>query len=1084
MTAGNRARNLGRVGALLVSASIPAMATAKSGPIYFNIPAEPASKAIADFSRQAHIQVIAPTRQLHGIVFAGLTGNYEPGVVLDRLLSSSNLVTASDTGAVIVLRATPARSLPSDGPDRAPIPRSSNSAQFHLVSATQTAPAQDNAVVPAAPSAPPAEIVVTGSRLPSTFATPTPVTVLSAQDLLRTAPTGLDQALNQVPALAGSTIAQNSGSTTTTSGTNGQSLLDLRGLGPQRTLVLLDGQRVGPTNIYNSVDINVIPQALIKRVDIVTGGASASYGSDAVSGAVNFILDTGFKGLKLDVSDGITSRGDAPNQHVSIAFGHSFGDSTRVIGSFDYYRMKGIPYGHTGRNWYDHPTAVWPNLTGSGPSSIVEPDARSSVTGYGGRIISVAGCPAGAAGTACTALTGQQFVAGGALAPFDPGADPGTNFGSGGDGALVTNGLAPDIDRKSAFLHVEHDFGPNVTLWAEGIYSRNYTRNEGQVATQTGATDFTIYEGNPYLPAAVQAAFAATPGTQSFKLARYDADLSPVTVYGITTVKRGAAGLKGSLSSRWHFDLSGSYQSSYYRLDVLEPNQRNLYAAADAVVNPANGQIACRSTLQGLDPGCVPIDLFGTNTVSQAANAYVMGLNRGDTRINQATAEANLRGNLGDRLSLGAGPVTVAVGAAYRRLSAHETVDAVSDITLDGTGIRGFPTALQGRYGGYQYYNPSPLSGSVKVAEGYVELGLPILRDKPFFRALDATIAGRMTHYSQSGWEPTWKAGLNWTVNGSIRFRGTVSQDIRAPSVDELFSGASVSKGNNLAPYSGAPALITTTGQNISVGNPALKPERARTYTAGVILSPTFLPRFKASIDYYNIEVKDSILTLSFQQIVDSCYAGDQAACAEMLVNGQHVTTTTGITASDFVVVTSPYVNYAKEKTSGIDIESSYQIPLGSDRLALNFSGNYLLHAYVENTCAGDPDIAGTLGNCGDTAYPRFTAHLGADYKHGPFDFYVQERFISSGKKNTNFVEGVDINDNGVPATWYTDLNLTVDIGRSRFGDAQFYVNVTNLFDQDPRNTLERSRTWVETSNLGLYDALGRRFVAGFRIKL
>ena len=977
-------------------------------------------------------------------------------------------------------------------------------------------PAQSqNEPAPPEPAATEAsDIVVTGSRLPTGFSMPTPVAVVSQDLIEKTSPNNVAESLRQIPSLSTSVLSTNSGTASGSSQTNGQSLLNLRGLGPNRTLVLLDGARLGVTNVLNSVDINIIPQQLLKRVEVVTGGASASYGSDAVAGVVNFILDTKFEGLRLDASAGATTRGDAGNWHISGAYGRRLGENARIIASADIFRLKGIGYGYTGRDWMDNPVGQYPNpVAGAQPTSLTLPGTRSSVASYGGVITAVSGCPTGAPGNACRALAGQQFLEGGALSTFNPGQFAGSQYSVGGDGALVTNGLAPDIKRETFFAHGEYDLSPGVTIWVEGLHSRNWTRNAGQTPVQNLQTAFRIFEGNPYLPAPIASAFAATPGTQSFTLSRYDLDMDRVTVLGVSKVTRAAGGLKGNLGANWSFDSTVAYQHTRQDLNIYNTVQRNLYAASDAVVNPQTNQIVCRSQFYtpagvfvpggtGQDAGCVPLNLFGTNAVTKAMSDYVMDWNTAAITLNQTTADLNLRGKLGERFSLGAGQISVAVGGSYRKLTADRKVDPLSAINIDFTGLRvcnatstpactttatSYPTTLQGRYGGYQFYNPSPLSGQITVAEFYGELGVPLVSDKPFFKSLAATLAGRYTHYSQSGWEPTWKLGLNWAFNSDLRFRGTYSQDSRAPSVLELFNTASALQGRNRLPCTTCAGGIVGAGQNISLGNPNLSPERARTLTAGLVFTPTALPRLQMSVDYYKIALKDSIVALGPQNIVDGCYAGDQALCSQITVNGLPVTTTTGITANDFMVVLDRLVNFASEDTSGIDLDAAYSLAVGGDgKLSFNLGGNYLLHAHLRSGCSTvtGTDLAGMIASCGATfgSFPRLKARFATNLDVGNFGLFVQERFISGGKKDPTLVEGVDISENDVPRTWYTDVNFSVRPDGVPAG-TEFYIQVTNLFDQDPRPTLVRSRSSIEPSDLNLYDALGRRFVVGARMR-
>ncbi len=945
------------------------------------------------------------------------------------------------------------------------------------------------------------EVVVTGSRLASGFATPTPVTMVAAEDLVAAVPNNMGEALAQLPSLAGSIQNTTSGQGSGNSQTNGQNLLDLRRLGPNRTLVLLNGQRMGVTNVVNSVDINIIPQNLVKRVDVVTGGASASYGSDAVAGVVNFVLDTTFEGLKVDLNAGITGQSDAENGKLSVAFGKALSDRSRVVGAVEYFKLKGLTYGEeTGRDWFDHPTGAWPKPAGtSGPSIVIVPDAKSEYGSYGGTITSVMNAVTGTAQctvAACSGLVNQQFLPGGVVAPFNFGSYH-AGFAGGGDGAIVNQPFTPDAERTSVFLHGEYDINANVTLWAEGSYNLSKTFLQAQVASQLTTTQFRIFEDNAYLPAAVTQPLGTVAGTQSLMLTRYDLDMGFQEVTGNTEVKRFATGVKGSINDRWSFDSTITLQDTLQELDIRNTIMRNLYAAADAVRHPTTGQIVCRSQWYntanvfvpsgtGMDPGCVPANLFGNGSVSQEATNFIWGDNTADISLKQTTFDANVRGDFGDNITLGAGPISFASGMNYRRMVADRKVDALSAITIDGTGIRGFPAGLQGRYGGYQYYNPSPLSGTISVTEGYLEFGVPLLKDVPMIQDLSTTFAGRLSDYSQSGVENMWKIGLNWTVNNSMRVRGTMSTDTRAPSVLELFNTASVTQGRNTVPYAAAPNGIRSSGQNISTGNPDLNPEHAKTYTAGLVLSPSFAPGLQASVDWYQIDITGAIEAPGNQNSIDACYFGNQAACSLILVNGQPVTTTANITAADFVVVYNPLLNIGKVSTSGIDYEVAYKTNLGPGALGLRLTANQLLT--LDDPSIGCP--AGTGGSnlspigaisngCGIN--PEWRGRLSANYDIGRFGIYLQERYIASAKNNPNYVDGVDITFTDVPAVWYTDMTLSFQLPQLRGGDGEVYFNVTNVFDQDPPVTTISSRSWIEPTETDIYDALGRRFTLGVR---
>jgi outer membrane receptor protein involved in Fe transport len=928
-------------------------------------------------------------------------------------------------------------------------------------------------------------IVVTGSRLQTGFTMPTPVTAIGADDLARTAPTTVAESLQQLPSLSGTQVSSSSGRGSGNTQTNGQSTLNLRGMGSARTLVLLDGARLGPTNVVGSVDINIIPKELIQSVDVVTGGASASYGSDAVAGVVNFVLNTHFKGLKLNASKGITTYGDNPNTSLSAAFGTSLGDNFRIVASGDYFKSEGIAYGLNGRGWMDHPSAGYPNPDPNGVATIMGHDVRVANASYGGLITGISGCPSGSAGAACSALKGMEFVGDGTLQPFDYGTDVGSAFMSGGNGPIATNGISPDEERESFFSHAEFDVSPSSTLWLEGMYSRSWTYTSAQPARQNGTTAYTIYEGNAYLPDAVADLFAATPGQQSLKLSRYDIDWPSTDVRGITKVARIAGGAKGTLGKGWSYDAMLAYQHAHQDLDIFNTIENRKYAAADAVTDPDTGDTVCRVTLTnpGLYPGCKPINLFGNNVSNEAATSWFMGWNTADIDLNQTSGELNVRGDTG--FGLPAGTITTAFGGAFRRLTADRTVDALSDATIDGTGIRGFPSSLQGRYGSYQFYNPSPLSGKVSVYEFYGELGIPLISGKPLFDSLDATVAGRYTHYSTSGWEPTWKLGLNWTVNPGIRFRVNYSQDSRAPTVLELFNTAQVTTNISLFPYSNAPTVYKPDGQIISVGNPNLSTERARTLTAGVVLQPSFLPGFRFSADYYRIKIKDAIDSPGAQIVVDKCYEGDESYCQLIQFNGAPATPAIldTIRATDAVFVTNPLLNFGSALSSGIDTEMAYHTSLGTGDLTLHGAGTLLLDVRDPGGCIGNNvnEVGSHALGC---PYPRFRGNLSATYSDGPVSLFLQERYIKGGVKDGSLVEGVTIDDNHVPNVWYTDLNIAYKIGDALGGEAQIYFNVTNLFNQAPPPTTVATRSWVEASNPALYDLLGRRFVVGVRFKM
>lgn len=923
------------------------------------------------------------------------------------------------------------------------------------------------------------EVVVTGSRLTSGFNTPTPVTSIDAQDLMDVAPNNMADALQELPKLAGSMQNTAGLSGSATGGTNGQSILDLRGMGQNRTLVLLDGQRMGVTNVQNSVDINMIPQALLKRVEIVTGGASASYGSDAVAGVVNFILDTEFEGTKLEVTGGTSDKSDAENGHVTFAFGRHFGDGTRLVGSLEHFEQSGIGVDPSGRNWRDDPYGAYPY---NGVVAVV-PHARNSDASNGGAITSVSGCTT----QACNDLRYMQFV-NGQVVPFERGEPIGQRFMSGGDGSLPINGMGPDITRQSVFMHLEHDVTQNTTLFAQASWNNSETLLDAQPVRTNGGTAYTIYEGNPFLPQAIADVFAADPGNQSFRMGRlFYEGLDHVFVNGNVRTTRLSLGAKGDVVGNWSWDIATAMQDSHQDLDLHNVIVRNQYAAADVVLD-GSGNPVCRSTyLFGADPGCVPMDLFSSETaITQAANDWLMGDNTADIDIRQFSLDLNLRGDFGSNVGFEAGPIGFATGMSFRRVTADRTVDDLSQTVVSPDNIRGLPNTYRGRIGPYQYYNPAPLSGDVSVTEAYVEFGIPLISGAAFADAIDLSIAGRSTNYSQSGVQNTWKTGLNWTINDSVRLRATVSRDIRAPSVLELFETAAVVTGRNQFPNS-LPGQVQfeTQGRNITSGNPNLDPEKADTFTGGIVLTPTSWEGFSASVDYYSIDISDAIRNLGSQEIVDGCFAGIREYCSFINVNGTPlVDTTTGVVQTDVVDVLQPPFNLAKEKASGLDFEIAYGHDVGPGSLRSRLLATKLIgFDNGETGCDPASQVGAISANGGCGVHPEWVAQLSLQYDVGSFGANLRQRYINGGKVNTAWTQGVEIYINNVPSVSYTDLRLSYDLG-DLWGSSQssLYFNVTNLFDKTPPVATADARSWVEPTPQELYDVLGRRYVLGIRM--
>lgn len=928
-------------------------------------------------------------------------------------------------------------------------------------------------------------IVVTGSRLPSTFNAPTPLTVVSGEDLAKSSPSSVSEALVQLPAFSGSQLTSNLGRATSIFGA-GQALLNLRGLGSNRTLVLLDGERLPPSNLSGSVDINVIPQVLLKRVDVVTGGASASYGSDAVAGVTNFIIDTDFKGVKLDLSGGQTVYSDMKNNRIQGAFGTSFADDRgRFVASADYFRSTGIGLGPTGRDWYDFGPGFSTMPAGSATTFGVIPNPVLSTMAYGGlvdQVTSTTGASINVAG-----LSNFYFSAPGVLQPFDFGINRGPSFQTGGSGPRAEQGISPSQRRISAFGHAEYDVLDSLTAFVGALYSTSRNRGDNFFAFQQGARGFRIYSDNAYLTPALRT-LMANNNVASFRIGRLTREIPWINL-SETELLRFNGGLKGELIAGWDFDASLAYAKSKQDFGQNHSIVRNIYAAADAVVDPNSGNIVCRSTLSGLDVGCVPINVLGPDTISAAGLTYVSGFVYGYTTVKQLTSGINVRGDLGEGFNLGAGPISLAFGASYRDEDTVRTVSPRSNIFTSCAGLRPTGcTAFNGAYGGYAAYNPSPLNGEVEVLEGYGEIGIPVLKDVPMIRSLDLNLALRVTDYSTSGTVYTWKVGPSWEITDDLRLRATRSRDIRAPSAEELFATVSRtgSVTNLLYPNSKAPGPLQTTTIQVSTGNSSLQPEVADTLTVGGVYSPSWLPGLQISADYYSIKVKGAIAGVASQVIIDGCAAGDQAFCSLITLAGAPVTSTASLNGATGVSLRSAPVNVAQIRVSGIDAEIAYSTDLAGGKLNLRALGSYAIkNGNSADAAPTGPIRIGAYGINGGV--PRWTLNLRQGFEkdvgnNQSFGFGLEERIIASGKVNPNYLPTQFPNSqNGVPSVMFVNANAHYDF---ELGGAktQLYVNVQNLFNQDPPSVPTASSVQLPT-NFELYDVLGQRFTVGARVR-
>jgi iron complex outermembrane receptor protein len=921
------------------------------------------------------------------------------------------------------------------------------------------APANSQAApkVPATDSTDLAEIVVTGSLTISDGSrAPTPVTVVSGDQLETAMPGTIAQALNELPEFRGSNTPANGQLSAT--GPNSGSFLNLRNLGAQRTLVLLDGRRAAPSTIVGTVDTNVLPQELVKRVDIVTGGASAAYGSDAVAGVVNFVLDTSFEGLKGSAQAGITTYGDDPTEKATLTAGSHFADGRgRIVASGSFYNAQGVD------SSFDRPFGRRSAVVLTDPNN---PGQSILVDNYHSTFMSAGGLIYGGPGLG---LGRQQFGPGGTLLPFNPGTIVnGTQVG--GQGAQIDETLIASVRSGSVFTHAEYDITDALTMYLEG--ADGDVRNEyRQVSTFSipGYNAPTIINGNPFLPAAVQTIMNAN-ALRGFQLGRVSTDMPPATAVAKNNTYNLVGGFEYKLASDWRLDGYYQHSENTQRIETHNNlNYGNFFAAVDAVRDPASGNIVCRVSLTnpGLYPGCVPINLFGSGTPSAAAIDYVHGTSVYRTQVQQDVAATTLRGS---PISLPAGPLALAVGAEYRKEKVDQRSDSVSQTPTNPTGLLLVPAAVLAGAGGWELSNVQPISGSVDVKEAFGELNVPVLADTSVIGAVSLNGAARYTDYSTSGGVTTWKGGATWAPLTSVTLRGTVSRDIRAPNLSELYGGSVQGQNAVLDTRN----HITANVVQSQIGNRNLSPETANTYTGGIVF--TGVRGLVVSADYFAITVKGVIGTLTPQQTIDGCTASNFTSplCNNLVYSNP--TAKTGL-----VRVFLPQLNLSQLKTSGVDFEVGYQTNLPGNIGAIQFR---CLMTYLSKYETSDPsglttDYTGVVGTSNN---PRVTALTSMTYAIGGFSFYAQERVIGAGK----FQAGKELYNpplanNRVPAVWYTDLTVKQNLLSS--SKLELFLSVNNLFNKYPPLLPTGSFNDDYPTNATLYDVAGRTFTAGARFK-
>ena len=969
------------------------------------------------------------------------------------------------------------------------------------------------------------EITVTGSRIRQTdgMAAPTPVTVMTTDELSNFDPGGtVSEQLDALPQFFNTITPQrNGGSLAFTVG----SFLNMRNLGSQRTLVLLDGARMAPGDKRGPVNVDTFPTALVRTVDVVTGGASAAYGADALGGVTNFIIDREFEGLKISTGTGISEYGDGFRWNASVAGGFGIGDRINVIGSLEARQIDQIirTTDELDSDWYrrwgfvTNPTWA-PGAPAGTPQRLTMPDVAPTDRHVYGMI----------SGTR-TELDGMVFNREGtAVVPFRDGnltsrSGAGTTrTTSGGPESEIAYkawegpGQGQEVAGRSMFLAGQYRFSDNLSGYAQAVVGRSENGSVNERGSVNGITMTSIWApaiavDNAYLPDYVRQVMLDN-GVQEFTLSKSGGFVG-VPDIGIDsrddntfTTQTYTFGFDYDLSNSWN--VRGSYSTGETERLTHTYNMTRIdrmFLGMDAVVHPDTGAIVCRVNLPQYSPtpeqlreaglasgltnsrtasdpqpqplespvgldgtveGCVPYNVFGHGNVSEDAIEYVGTVKKSIGIVEQDFAELLATGELFE--GWGYGPVSGAFGLTWRESSFSDEaqpaeVDALGPpLNVPDLGIRGIARGYSGGSPNLHKFSTVPkISGKYNVWEYFGELNAPIWESGTGNQRIGGSLAFRQSDYNTSGRVEAWKVGLDFQVIEGLRLRATQSQDVREATFSERFDAQG--GGGNVRDRENNDELVSITV--VASGNPNLKPETADTTVFGVVFEPQWdwAQGLSVSADWYEVDIADAISQISQQDVVDRCFAGVTEQCA----NIERDPNTGGITR-----VFRRFFNQDKALVEGVDFEVAYRRDVDFfdgefESVSLRLLGGKILTR---------KDIAanGIASNLMDQyTMPEITANITGTYTYGPWSFQLQGRHISGEKLNRNWVEGVDVDRNWVNSSTWWNGTLRYSSELPNGATWNIGLNVLNMFDTAPPII---PQTTGDQGVSDQYDEYGRRY--------
>ncbi len=902
------------------------------------------------------------------------------------------------------------------------------------------------------------EIVITGSRIArQDYVANSPVSTVTSEAIQAAGSTTTEDVLNRLPQVVpGLTAASNNPS-------DGTATVDLRGIGPTRTLVLVNGRRMNPSTRANTVDLNNIPTALIDRVEVVTGGASAVYGSDALAGVVNFVLKNNFEGVELSSQYGVSEFGDGKTSNSYVLFGTNTPDGKGNVTAYASYYDRDRILPNSDRAW-----SLSSNAGGSG-------------TGERGGLNAVGTNPFGGS-TSSPQNIRYAFNANGTPRPFV------NDFGLGPtsdryDFAPVNNLLSPG-ERFNAAVLGRYDITDNLEFVGEFFYSDS--RNAAQLAP-TPATGIQIPYNNAFVTPALATLLASRPNaTAPMFFDRRMTEVGPRVETRDSDLYQINLGLKADLGNEWRAEAFYSFGRTEFRVGVQNDVSRSKVQAAIAAGGTTT---SCAPSSLAIFANCAPINLFGQGAISPAAANFVR-INFSDlTVFERNTASGFVSGPL---FKLPAGDLSVAFGAEWR----EDKLDFTPDAAKNAGDIFGFNAERA-------------VGGSSSVGELYAEAMVPIVSGVTGAEYLGLELGARYSDYSSVGNVYSYKIGVEYKPIDQLRVRGMYQRASRAPSVFELFQSgdqgfpAVLDPCTTVNPGTGAartlsasvrafctaqlgfdPVTTSFVAQNTQTesfffGNPNLNEEKSETLTAGLVWQPTFVPGLTATIDYYDIKVEDYIGTLEggVSGIVNGCFASGSLtsdACFNQGIGLPLIYRDAG----GALKARAPLGNVSALRTKGVDFAVNYgwNVPWAGGMWGekLNFDLNV---TYLDSYELDGVQYKGTIGAYNISAsLPEWKASLRLGYDVGPVRVSYTGTFIDSMDNQGNIPDFEDGGYVGTDSFFYHDVSARWAVTEK----VEVFGGVRNLSDETPP-VFDNAPDGNTDPNT--YDIIGRNYFVGAKLR-